>query len=154
MGTHWSAAPVNAWGPWEELPVSLLEWGSSLLPRPPATQLYPICSAGRTLRPSPDAWRIFREFVKSKMPETGRIIFPPHVGRREFIFPFLLTQSLCSGYFSYTRVTTGTASYFTAHLSLLCFFVPLQRPASWSKIPSALSERCRTHSGGGSWSAG
>lgn len=73
---------------------------------PPSTQFQPIFfSAGRTLRPNPDAGRIFKEFVMSKMPRAGRIITPPHAGRREFPrSSFLLSclSGLCSGYFSYT----------------------------------------------------
>jgi hypothetical protein len=90
---------VNAWGPWLELPVSSLERGSSLLHVswrlcPASTQLQPICSAGRTLRPNPDAERIFKESVMSIMPQTGRIITPPHAGREGFPRPLSPFSSL------------------------------------------------------------
>ncbi|NP_001395892.1 uncharacterized protein LOC681186 precursor [Rattus norvegicus] len=40
---------------------------------------------GRTLKADPDAPRIFKEFVMSKMPQTGKIIIPPHVEACELV---------------------------------------------------------------------
>ncbi|EDL08330.1 mCG128385 [Mus musculus] len=49
---------------------------------------------GRTLRPNPDAERIFKESVMSIMPQTGRIITPPHAGREGFPRPLSPFSSL------------------------------------------------------------
>ncbi|ERE70522.1 odorant-binding protein 2a-like protein [Cricetulus griseus] len=55
---------------------------------------------GRTLEADPDAVRIFKEFVESKIPKTGEIITPPHVGWRHVIhIHFLPRKNFAIAYF-------------------------------------------------------
>lgn len=137
---EWSVAPLFSlwtWSPW-----------------PPTTELHPICPAGRTLSPNPDAGRIFKEFVMGKMPQTGRVIIPPHAGRREFPpFPLspLSSPRLVLWIFLLYKSDHMNSIIFHSSSRFALLFVPLQKPVSWSKIPSATSECCRVHAGSGSW---
>lgn len=117
-------------------------------PCSPTTQLQPICSAGRTLRFNPDAGRIFKEFVMSKMPQTGRIIIPPHTGREEFphlpLSPFSSLRLVLQIVLLYKSNHMNSIIFHSSSMFTL-LFVPLQKPVSLLKIPSEPRECCRVH---------
>lgn len=90
-----------------------------------------MCPAGRTLEADLDAVRIFKEFVESQLPKTGKIITPPHVGKERVPHvpssPFA-SPGLCSDISS----VNGDHMFFS-HSSLK-FILPL--------VPLGSTEAC------------